>query len=113
MGDTCLVLLGLQLPFQSVEVGLFFDSLKACYNLELFIVDKRKLRGVFICVYKFLKGGHKEGGARLFPVVPYARTRASGYNLEQRRPHTNMRKHCFTVRVMEHWFKLPSVESLP
>ena len=35
------------------------------------------------------------------------RTRSSGLKLEQKKFCTNMQKNFFTVRVMEHWNRLP------
>ena len=60
-----------------------------------------------INVYKYLQGGCKEDGARLFPVGPRARTRGNGHNLEHRRFPLKTRKHFFTVTVTERWHKLP------
>jgi len=40
-------------------------------------------------------------------VVPRNRTRGNGHKLEDRKFRLNMRKHFFTLRVMEHWNRFP------
>lgn len=54
-----------------------------------------------------MKGGCKEEGAMLFSAVPRARTRGSGYKLEYKRFHLNIRKLFCTVQMMECWHRLP------
>ena len=45
--------------------------------------------------------------ARLFSALYTNRARSNGLKLEHRKFHTNIRKDFFTIRVMEHWNRLP------
>ena len=58
-------------------------------------------------VYKYLRCGGHSGEASLFPVVRGDRTRGNGHKLEHRKFHTNVCRNFFTVRVTEHWNRLP------
>jgi len=60
-----------------------------------------------INVYKYPKGGCEAEGARIISLVPSDRTRGSGRKTKHRRFPLNPRKHFFTVRVTEQWYRLP------
>lgn len=59
-------------------------------ELGLLSLEKKRLKGDLITMYKYLMGGKKDG-ARLFPVVPSGRKRHHEHKLKERKFHLNIK----------------------
>ena len=68
-------------------------------EMELFSLEKRRLRRELINAYRYLMGSRQVDETRLSSVVPRNRTRGSGHKAEHRNFQSNTRKNFFTVRV--------------
>ncbi|KAK4818642.1 hypothetical protein QYF61_016613 [Mycteria americana] len=64
------------------------------YELGLFSVEKRRLWGDLIAAFQYFKEA-------------YQCTRGNGFKLTEGRFRLDMRKKCFTTRVVKHWRRLP------
>ena len=64
----------------------------------IFSLEKRRLRGDLIYVYKYLKCGRQLDEVRWFSVVCSDRKRSNSQKLQHRKFHINMRKNFFIVR---------------
>ncbi|PKU45016.1 hypothetical protein llap_4670 [Limosa lapponica baueri] len=76
-------------------------------DLGLFSLEKTE-GGSDQCL-QILKGCTSRDEASLFPVVRSDSTRGNGPKLVHKMFHLNMRRNFFTLRVAEHWNRLPRV----
>ena len=72
---------------------------------------EEKAQKDLVNVYKYLTGGCKEDRTRLFQACD--KIRVNGHTLKHKRFPLNISKQIFTVRMPEHWHRVPweAVES--
>ncbi|KAE8603301.1 hypothetical protein XENTR_v10014290 [Xenopus tropicalis] len=76
-------------------------------RLRLFSLEKRRLRGDMITLYKYIRGDYRQLGDVLFSHKNNQRTRGHSFRLEERSFHLKQRRWFFTVRAVRLWNALP------
>ena len=76
-------------------------------SLNLFSLEKRRLRGKLIECYKILKGFTNVDANKLFSIDNSARTRSNGVKLRCKQVQLDCTKFFFTNDVVREWNKLP------
>uniref|UniRef100_A0A8C5LPG2 Reverse transcriptase domain-containing protein n=1 Tax=Leptobrachium leishanense TaxID=445787 RepID=A0A8C5LPG2_9ANUR len=76
-------------------------------SLNLFSLEKRRLRGDLITLYKYIRGHYQPLSDNLFTNRTIHRTRGHPFRLEERKFSLKHRKGYFTVRTIKLWNSLP------
>ncbi|KAG8444342.1 hypothetical protein GDO86_009505 [Hymenochirus boettgeri] len=76
-------------------------------KLQLCTLEKRRLRGDMITVYKYINGPYNKLSGALFTNRTCQRTRGHPLRLEEKRFRLQARKGFFTVRTVKLWNFLP------
>ena len=76
-------------------------------RLNLFSLEKRRLRGKIIECFKIIKGFTNVDASKLFSIDNSTRTRNNGIKLRRRQVQLDSTKFFFTNDVVGEWNKLP------
>ena len=76
-------------------------------KLGMFSLEKRRLRGDIIALFKYLKGCHPEESQDLFSILPECRSWNNGLKLQEARFQLDIKRNFLTVRAVRQWNQLP------
>jgi len=75
--------------------------------MGLLSLEKRRHQGNLRAVFQYLKGAYRKDGENIFSRACCNRTRSNGFKLSESRFRLDIRKKCFTTRVVKHWNRFP------
>ena len=76
-------------------------------ELNVFFLEKRRIRGDMINMYKYIRGPYSKLGVELFTLRSTQKTRGHSLRLVEKRFHLQIWKGFFTVRAVKMWNRLP------
>ena len=76
-------------------------------ELNLYSLEKRRLRGDMIEVWKIMKGKENINRGSLFTIEEHGVTRSNGFKIIGKRFNTEIARNFFTYRVVNEWNKIP------
>ena len=76
-------------------------------TLDLFSLERRRLRGDLIETFKILKGFTDLEASTIFVLETDPRSRGHSMKLGKLRPNLKYRQNSFALRVVNPWNKLP------
>ena len=76
-------------------------------ELDMLSLEKRRLWGDRIALFKYLKRCHSEEGQDLFSIIPECGAFDNMFNLQEARFQLNIRKYVLIVRAVWQWNQLP------
>ena len=82
---------------RGLETKSYGERLK---ELGRFSLEKRRLKGDTLALFKDLKGCHTEEGQDLFSILPEYRTQNNAFKLQEARFLLDIRKNFLTVRAV-------------
>lgn len=80
---------------------------KKLRDLGVLSQKKRMFQGDIIVTFQYSKETYKKDGDQLFTWTDYVRIRGDDFKLKEGRFILDVRRKCFTRRMVRHWSRLP------
>ena len=86
--------------------GWSTSPMRKCWELGLFSLEKRRLRGDLTAAFQYLKGAYGKDGENIYSRACCDRTRSDGFKLRESSIRLDRRKTFYMIRVVKHWNRL-------